>query len=561
MMKSFTNKFGGSNEVDLQLARELAYIEEMAHEVEDSKRNFAYLSKYPEYKDVLLNLISIKKYLDQKKNPTSNIVICLEAEMGNESHAFDSTSSLLVNMLNKITRKNISNLPFLNVANAVEKKNPADVISQLKGSYVAVKNIESIIQDQNKSELIKFLRSLNHNTIILYQGSKAELSMLLAELSFPSNYYLTLTNEYPFDELRDLMFKMLSTSRGFALEKGWELALRLHLNKPSEMNKRKDFMYLKTLMTEIEKKTLTDPAGKKHNGKNIVLKKYFGLNEVRKDIHNMEGIKKLNKLIGMEEAKKSVAELIAYLEFNEKLMSKTGRSYPLNLHMMFTGNPGTGKTTIARIIGDVLFELGYIRKKEIVEVDKKDLVSQWVGHTAQKTNEVIQQARGGLLFIDEAYSVVSDKHGKEAIATLIKAMEDYKTDLVVVVAGYAKEMKDFVDSNPGMASRIGKKIHFEDYSAEELYKMYEVKLADFEISTSKEGKAALMQIIGAHRKIENFGNGRFIDNLIQDIMFQFAVQTSGVTIDNMEFEITPESIPQKYYETSKLTSDESLFER
>lgn len=561
MLGNLKKTFNLNNEAELQEARELEYIEKMKDQISDSQNSINYLLKYPHYKDVLLQLISIKKYLTNKRNPTSSIVICLEAEGGNESHAYDSTASLLRNILNGVTTQRINESMFLNINSAVQKENKANIIEQFKGKYVFVKNIDSIVQDEDKSEKVKFLRALNFNTIIVYQGSKAELSMLLSELNYPSNFYFNLSLEYTFEEIRDLLYTMLNVKRGFALEKGWELALRLHLNKPSEMHKKKDYMYFKNLLMEIEKKTLTDPSGKKHQGKNIVLKKYFGFNEAKKSIANMESLKKLEKLIGMEEAKQSVLELIAYLEFNEKLMSKTGRSYPLNLHMMFTGNPGTGKTTIARIIASVLFELGYIRNSEIVEVDKKDLVSQWVGHTAQKTNEIIQQARGGVLFIDEAYSVSDDKFGKEAIATLIKAMEDYKTDLVVIVAGYEKEMQEFVDSNPGMSSRIGKKINFIDYSAEELYSMYEAKLKDFEITTSREGKEAVMQVIREHREIKNFGNGRFIDNFIQDIMFQFAVSTSGISIDEMSFEIGEESIPAKYLTVKNTFGRESgLFE-
>lgn len=145
--------------------------------------------------------------------------------------------------------------------------------------------------------------------------------------------------------------------------------------------------------------------------------------------------------------------------------------------MIFTGNPGTGKTLIARIMAKMLYDLGLISENKLIEVERKDLVASYVGQTSQKTSEVIEKAMGGVLFIDEAYALVQGKkddgdYGIEAIATLIKAMEDYKENLVVIFAGYKDEMKSFLDINPGIASRIGYTFHFEDYNNVELQEIF-----------------------------------------------------------------------------------------
>lgn len=182
----------------------------------------------------------------------------------------------------------------------------------------------------------------------------------------------------------------------------------------------------------------------------------------------------------MENIKKEIIALGKYVQFRDKLSKNAKNSLPdMRLHMLFNGDAGTGKTTMARKVTEMLYNIGSIRINKLVEVERKDLVAEYIGQTAPKTEKIIESALGGVLFVDEAYSLTPKDNakdfGQEAIATLIKAMEDHRDELVVIFAGYTKEMKEFVNSNSGIASRIGYTFEFENYKDEELYKIFEVK--------------------------------------------------------------------------------------
>ena len=229
----------------------------------------------------------------------------------------------------------------------------------------------------------------------------------------------------------------------------------------------------------------------------------------------------LNGIIGLENVKLKVKEFEKYALFNSKAIS-LGLDMPRqNMHMIFTGNPGTGKTTIARIMARMLFDIGILKENKLIEVDRKDLVAIYSGQTAPKTMEVIEKAMGGVLFIDEAYSLApkgTDNLGQEAIATLIKAMEDKKDDIVVIFAGYKDEMKRFIDSNPGIASRIGYNFDFEDYTTNELLNMYTLKMNKMGFEIDEKSKEKLTTIFDYFKKKKAFGNGRFVDKVIQETL-------------------------------------------
>lgn len=239
----------------------------------------------------------------------------------------------------------------------------------------------------------------------------------------------------------------------------------------------------------------------------------------------------LNNLVGLENIKQVLKDLVDLIELKNKTKDDL-KIKDINLHMVFLGNPGTGKTTVARIIVEMLYNLKYIKQNKLIEVSSKDLVAEYVGQTAPKTMAVIERALGGVLFVDEAYSLASEEgsgnsFNKEAIATLIQAMENYRDNLVVIFAGYTKEMQAFLNANSGIVSRIGYTLDFKDYTSEELLKIFEgmVKKAGFSIT--KEACDEVVKVIDKYRNTKNFGNARFARNLYEKTIIKHASNTRG----------------------------------
>lgn len=234
-------------------------------------------------------------------------------------------------------------------------------------------------------------------------------------------------------------------------------------------------------------------------------------------------IETLNRLIGLQEVKASIASLVNFITINRK-REEMGLKVPaISYHCVFTGNPGTGKTTVARILAGIYKNLGILQTGQLVETDRSGLVAEYVGQTAVKTNKIIDSALGGVLFIDEAYSLAAgggEDYGKEAIATLLKRMEDDRDKLVVVLAGYGNEMNDFINTNPGLRSRFSRYIHFPDYSAGELYEIFLLNMHKFDYRLTPEADACLREIL--RRKVEtkakDFGNAREVRNLFEKVV-------------------------------------------
>ena len=233
-----------------------------------------------------------------------------------------------------------------------------------------------------------------------------------------------------------------------------------------------------------------------------------------------EALAELDGMIGLVEVKAEIHKLVNYTKVVQE-RKKQGLKVPtLSYHCVFTGNPGTGKTTVARILGDIYRELGILKSGHLVETDRSGLVGSYVGETALKTNKLIDSALDGVLFIDEAYALAGggkSDYGAEAIATLLKRMEDDRDRLVVVVAGYSKEMRDFLDANSGMRSRFNRYIHFPDYTADELTAMFEMRAKKNQFTLApdlKEGLPKLMRKVTRHPDPQ-FGNGRYVRNLFE----------------------------------------------
>lgn len=264
----------------------------------------------------------------------------------------------------------------------------------------------------------------------------------------------------------------------------------------------------------------------------------------------------LNELIGLEDIKKQMNKILNYIKLNKE------RGQLPTLHMCFTGNPGTGKTSIARVIGKI-FEQEHILSGggDFIEIHGRDLVDKYVGWTAKKVHNTVEKAIGGVLFIDEAYSLVADRRGSfedEAIATLIKEMEDHRNEICVILAGYTEEMRNLIRLNPGFESRIQFTINFPDYNEDELLEIFNGLCKKEKYKLSNTCKETLINNFIKAKNEENFGNGRYVRNLFEKTKFEQAdriVQTDSKAINliiNSDIESAIKSINYKEKETRKI---------
>jgi len=244
-----------------------------------------------------------------------------------------------------------------------------------------------------------------------------------------------------------------------------------------------------------------------------------------------EALVELNNLIGLTSVKEEIEKLIDYLAVEKLRSVEGGKKTSLNIHFIFKGNPGTGKTTVARILSNIFKAMGLLTKGQLVETDRKDLVAEYIGQTATKTNKIIESAIGGVLFIDEAYTLVSgggNDFGKEAIDTLLKRMEDERGKIIVIAAGYNADMDRFLDSNPGLTSRFTKHISFDDYTAHEMTAIFKsmVKAKEMNLDIiAEEYVLEKFENIFSKRD-KNFANGRTVRNLFESVLQNQAMRIS-----------------------------------
>lgn len=247
-----------------------------------------------------------------------------------------------------------------------------------------------------------------------------------------------------------------------------------------------------------------------------------------------ELMEELNGLVGLEKVKSEVNDLVAYQRV-QKLRRDAGlHTSKSTLHMAFMGNPGTGKTTVARIVGRIYKQLGLLSKGHFLEVSRTDLIAGYQGQTALKVKSVIESIKGGVLFIDEAYSITendhSDSYGRECLTELTKALEDYRDDLVVIVAGYTEPMKLFFQSNPGLLSRFNRFLYFDDYSDSELFDIFKLmcRQNDYAVSTAAEERIKEIFREKTEQKEEQFANGRYARNMFEDMIMNHARRVSAI---------------------------------
>lgn len=433
----------------------------------------------------------------------------------------------ILKMLGKIDDEKVVYLPFGNMPETFDVRK-FYVIGDLSTAIERLFNLEDLSDEANhlQQEYVVYMERLLKAPKSAYIILSAQVTQLKGFLSLDPRipYIFSQRFEYPDltnDEIYKIFYEALPEFHKLQLPETFEFEFKGYLER-----NRRFFPFNNNELALYLAQTSSKQA------------KF----ELPKEKYNAASLdESFSTIIGMRNVKDQVKELSLYLKARKEL-EEVGAHLPhFHLHMMFLGSPGVGKTTIARIIAKVLFDMGYIREEKLIEVTSKDLVGNG-NQTGIKTNRAILSALGGVLFVDEAYSLSNScgQAGAESIATLIKAMEDYKGDLVVMFAGYTLEMNDFVKSNSGIASRIAYTFSFENYSIEELYDIFKLKVRLSGMEIAPEAEKAIIKIIewGSGRK--NFGNGRYIDKLFQRTL------TKHATLDLSKKEILTikkESVP------------------
>ncbi len=398
---------------------------------------------------------------------------------------------------------------------------------------------------QNAEDIAKIFSS--DNNIIAFNNfnglyskdlnDKAKIINKLEEcISENENKYLTIFYAQNKDELNDIFLSSDKLKNEFAefniigrtpdVQEAYNEILDI-LNKNSTVTEEIQIKLLDYISNTLPKTESNYPDYRDSLVQKISFNKQVPDYEQNKSIDEI--FEELDSLVGLEKVKKMLRELVDLISLKEKSKDILNIK-SINLHMVFLGNPGTGKTTVARIVSKILYNLKYIKQDKLIEVTSKDLVAEYVGQTSIKTANVVQKALGGVLFIDEAYSLASGKgegnsFNEEAVATLIQAMENNRDNLVVIFAGYTKEMQDFLNLNSGIVSRIGYTVEFEDYTVDELWQIFNQMMTKAGFVVSKEAEDKVKKIIEENKGTRNFGNARFVRNVYEKSIIKHASNT------------------------------------
>ena len=407
----------------------------------------------------------------------------------------------------------------------LEKVDEIDEIYSDENSFILLKDFEGLISSDSKfQERIlhrleeKSLEREKFLTFLLTKNKDMLQQVFVNNTKFKNTVFeLEIFEEKPdvqdvYQEVLDKLKKSSDISEEFEVKLLDYISIT-YKNTDLSFSEYRDNLCKKILFNKKDELTIED------------------IPEYEKEKTVDEIFEELNELVGLKKVKQVLRDLVSLMELKSKT-DGTLKIKETNLHMVFLGNPGTGKTTVARLVAQILYNLKYIKQNKLLEVSSKDLVAEYVGQTAPKTMAVVEKALGGVLFVDEAYSLASgsgqgNSYNEEAIATLIQAMENNRDNLVVIFAGYTKEMQAFLDSNSGIVSRIGYTLEFDDYTEDELIQIFKnmIEKAGFEIS--KEAIEKTRNIIKDYKDSKNFGNARFVRNLYEKTVIKHASNTQG----------------------------------
>ena len=377
--------------------------------------------------------------------------------------------------------------------------------------------------------LVKGVEDHRNELVVILAGYREEMQDLISSnVGLESRFtkYIDFP-DYTEDELLDIA-RLMASEQHYKFSFDGELAFKEKISKKKVNKKFGNARTVRTLMSEAytEKALNFDPNQTSLDYMTILTPDDFRIDLSKDSAHKAkEGMAKLDKLIGLKDVKyeiKSTVKMVDYLKAEREAGNSDNITVTNNLHMCFAGNPGTGKTTVARIYAEILAAIGVSRTGELIEVSRSDLVGRYQGETAIKTKEICEKSYGGVLFIDEAYDLIqgeNDSFGREAVATLIKQMEDHRDRMIVIFAGYSREMEEFMESNSGIKSRISKTITFPDYSAEEMKTIFDDFVREKNIIMDVSAKEKANEVIDRmyREKDVKFGNAREIRNLFESV--------------------------------------------
>ena len=451
------------------------------------------------------------------------------------------------------------------------KKNKQFIKAIYQSPFIQQQSFESSDQLLNFFFVVDLMRCFNLMADIRNLKSKEAFGLLYilaknSNLQVNSYSDLSLLYNTSFVEIYEKLVKEIESQFEVTADESlFRISLLLSIYDKDLQKKYLSDLYRFASIVAKADGTLTDEE-------EAALKKILSLSEQQKTLTVNEGTKQeiekakisvpasqytleqvleeLNSLIGLNAVKQEINSLINFIKI-QKAREATGlKSSSLSYHIVFTGNPGTGKTTVARIVAEIYKHLGVLTQGQLVETDRSGLVAEYLGQTAVKVNKTIDSALNGILFIDEAYSLVGenrDDFGKEAVATLIKRMEDDRDKLVVVLAGYSNEMKNFIDTNPGFKSRFNRYIEFTDYTPDELLAIYKLSCRKLDYSLTEEAENKLTQLFATafDKRDKSFGNGRYVRNIFEKSLERQANRIASIPTLTKEIltTITADDIP------------------
>ena len=398
--------------------------------------------------------------------------------------------------------------------------------------------------------LLKRIEDDRDRLVVIVAGYSEEMKAFLESNSGMKSRFTRFIHfpDYTAEELGD-MFRWRAKKNQFVLSPTLEAGLNKIMARAIKHKDRQfgNGRYVRNLFeASVERQAIRLASQKNLTKEQLMTLTLEDVDEKLADLDNSEvtveqALAELDQLIGMKNVKEEVRKIAEFVQIAKEREDAGMKNAQLSYHCVFTGNPGTGKTTVARILAKIYKALGVLNKGHLVETDRSGLVAEYVGQTAVKTNKLIDEALGGVLFIDEAYTLVQggpNDYGNEAIATLLKRMEDDRDRLIVIVAGYPQEMNQFIDANPGLQSRFTRYIFFPDYTNAELADMFRMYAKKSHYVLSEEFDSHLVAAMAylTKEKDKNFGNGRFARNL-----FEKAVERQATRLTSLS-ERTPEML-------------------